>query len=165
MCNAFRFLVLIAVSLPFHAGCDRKADPNTVKIDPAAVPGTYIANHGLGEDVLIVNVDGTYHQYYVSKDGKRFDNMNSWEFENFEGRPGITFKRFISMEVRFESMDPVYAKKYGYQAIPEAAKEHVKISDMAARGGYWHVEIEFDSYRGTLEFCFDPDLDYCYIKR
>lgn len=143
------YLVFIATMLPFLTGCDRK-------INLGDIPGTYIANHGLGEDTLIISADGTYQQFYVGKDGKRFENKNSWEVEpsdktyvrNKEG-VAITFNKFISAVTRFESMAPEYAKKYSYKSSPP---------------GYWFVEVE-RTLRGTFKLCFDPDLDYCYIKQ
>lgn len=144
-------MVFMVMMFSVLSGCDRE-------IKLGDIPGTYIANHGLGEDGLIVNADGTYRQFFVGKDGKRFENKNSWEVEpsdrtyvrNKEG-VAITFNKFISMATRFESIDPEYAKKHGYEGSQYEP-------------GFWFVEVE-KTLCGTLKLCFDVDLDRCYIKQ
>ena len=40
-------------------------------VDISEIPGTYVANHGQGEEILIINEDGTYKlSYQANKDAK-----------------------------------------------------------------------------------------------
>jgi hypothetical protein len=75
--------------------------------------GVYRANHDFGDDILEVKSDGSYHMKFVGNNGRVVENSGTWEFEPMDGRPRISFAKFV----------------FG-------------IPDMSSKPGYWNVELE-----------------------
>ena len=55
--------------------------------------GTYKANHGKGEDIIVLKEGGRYsHSFKTSE--KLFEREGTWEYEIFQDQPLISFYNF-----------------------------------------------------------------------
>jgi hypothetical protein len=101
------------------------------------VVGRYQANHAKGVDYIDLRPDGTYLYYYKGEDGKILTNTNTWKFERVNGKPTITFSKFVFGLPGYGSQKP----------------------------GFWVVEVQRSFVAGNLRLCIDPDLGYYYLKK
>lgn len=106
-------------------------------MDPAQVPGTYVAEYAQGRDELVVRPDGTY-EHVLSSRGVRVVDSGKWIFETLDGEKlGLSFYDF-----RFRTHDGSIKPK-----------------------GIWHVEVEPDHRSDKYKLCFDPDLYSCFLQQ
>lgn len=126
--NKLLFIFLLN-SITIFSGCSGEIDIKTVI-------GNYVANHQKGTDTLELRPDGTYNYQYIFPDGGEIKISNKWEFNNSDGKPIITFHKFIFGLPGYGSKDP----------------------------GFWIVEVK-RTLTGDLRLVIDPDLNYYYIKQ
>jgi hypothetical protein len=120
-------------------------------VDRSMVIGTYVANHNLGIDTLVIKADGTYRYFFKDKNGKVFTNSNKWVFEYFDGNPIISFEDFIFVHDE--------EKRELIKGILE--KEGIKTKSDGK--GFWGVYPKTSLF-GKIRLSIDPDLNYYYEK-
>lgn len=122
-------------------GCDYSVDPS--KFNKQELIGKYIANHGKGEDIILLKPDGSFTHLLKSKKTIVKEQKGKWQYETFEsdGPWGKEKKAMIS----FENFSHTWDK------------------NRAVESGIWMTNIEKSS-SGKIRLPLDYDMDYYYEK-
>jgi hypothetical protein len=134
-----RLAILVVVSaVAIASGC--KSSHEVVRGD---LFGTFVANGGTGEDLLILRSDRTYLHICCVEAGKPAQQMiGKWNFYYDKGKPRVTFSDFI----------------WGIDYRPWDGSKGA-----LAKPGFWDVGVYWDN--GSIEFIINQDTGWRYIKR
>lgn len=99
--------------------------------------GTYKANHGKGEDIIVLKEGGKYIHFFKTP-GELFEREGDWEYEVFKDQPLISFYNF----------DHRWSDSY---------------TEEKGENNVWPAFLERSIF-GTIRLGLSADLGYYYEK-
>lgn len=107
-------LLLIQAILLTLSGCDTRPPESEL-------PGTYLADHSIASQRLIIRQDGTYTQEITFKATSKVDTASgAWTYDSQDGRMRFDEKHMNLLD-GFGKLNPDYATpkiKEGYSSFP-----------------------------------------------